>query len=170
MDHLDTDAVKQKFRPRSMRLHEWNYASAGWYFVTICTRDRYPFFGEIDEEGKMNLNPLGKIVEEYWLKIRSLHSSIELDEYMIMPDHLHGILIIDHEYEEKMPRRWQKGSLGVMMNQFKGATTKQIWAMGYKDFAWQRNFYDHVIRNEKDLQRIREYIFSNPEAEAWRDK
>lgn len=150
-----------------MRHQGWNYASAGWYFVTICTKDRHPFFGKIDEAGKMNLNSMGKIVEEYWLRIAALHSSIELDEYMIMPDHIHGILIIDHEYEEKLPRRWQKGSLGIIMNQFKGATLKRIRAAGFGDFAWQRNFYDHVIRNEKDLQRIREYIFHNPEVKAF---
>ncbi len=166
----DSLADAQKLRPRSMRLQEWNYASAGWYFITICTKDRYPYFGEIDEEGKMNFNGRGKIAEECWLTIPSLHSSIELDEFVIMPDHLHGILIINHEYDEKLPRRWQKGSLGVIVNQFKGAVVKRIRASEYGDFAWQRSFYDHVIRNEKDLERIHEYIFHNPETKAFENE
>ena len=146
-----------------MRHQGWNYAGHGWYYVTICTNERHLFFGEVDEEGAMHLNAISEIVKECWLLIPHFRSYVELDEWVIMPHHLHGILVINREEEEKLPRRWQKGSLGAIVNQFKGATTKHIRAMGGTPFAWQRNFYDHIIRNEKDLKRIRTYIINNPE-------
>lgn len=155
-----------------MRHQGWNYATTGWYFVTICIKGRSPFFWKLDEEGRMILNECGTIVEQEWLRMAKVKSSLELDEYRIMPDHLHGIVTIDNEdaadpEELASGDHWQAGCLGAIIGRFKERCTKRIRKEGHPLFSWQRNFYDHVIRNEKDLERIREYIHRNPTAEVF---
>lgn len=137
-------------------------------------------FGDI-VEGEMQLSPIGTIVTEEWLKTPELRSYVTLDMYVVMPNHLHGILIIDGDdvdavktsrwdvsetHQETRQRRVSTGlrrhSLGAVVNQFKTACTKRIRAAGYPDFTWQSRFHDHVIRSEKSLEKIREYIMNNP--------
>jgi REP element-mobilizing transposase RayT len=157
-----------------LRYQSWNYAGNGWYFVTICTKERMSWFGNIDEKGNMRLNDFGKIIKEEWRKIAEGRSNVELDEYSIMQDHFHGIIAVynDEALEpDDLPKKdhWQKGCLGVIINQFKGACTRRIRDEGHHSFSWQRNFNDHIIRNEKDLERIRKYIRENPEAWVYRN-
>ena len=163
---------EKTFRPLSLRYQGWNYAATGWYFVTICTKERIPFFGNIDGNGQMNLNKCGQIVGEEWLRMAKVRSSLELDEYSIMPDHIHGIVIIENEdaadpEDLTSANHWQAGCLGAVIGRFKERCTKRIRKAGYSSFLWQRNFYDHIIRNEKDLERIREYMHKNPTVEAF---
>lgn len=168
---------KKKHRRPSLRHPAWDYAGSGWYFVTICVRDKACLFGEINDEGGVQLGTIGRIVAEEWQKTPTIRPYVSLDEWVIMPSHLHGILIIDDSCvgaprrgaptTERDVSHWRSGCLGAIIGRFKETCTKRIRAMGYDDFAWQRNFYDHVIRNEKDLERIRVYIHENPERWAF---
>ncbi len=159
---------------RSIRLKEYDYTNPNWYYITICTHNKKCFFGEIKEE-KMLLNNPGKIVEEEWLKTREIREYIDLDNYVIMPNHFHGIII-----ESSVgATRWvapqapqaptalkattlQPCSLAAIIGQFKSKVTKRIKQIGIHNFKWQRNYYEHIIRNEEDLFRIRKYIELNP--------
>lgn len=171
-------SFQNKYRIASTRLREWDYARAGMYFVTLCTRDRVRFFGEI-VCGEMHLSPIGEIVAEEWQKTSQVRPNVELDAWVIMPNHLHGVLVITHQISKSTivetfrrnvsttnanapTARLRPNSLGSIIGQFKSICTKRIWAAGFRDFAWQTRFYDHLIRNEKSLQKIREYVINNP--------
>jgi REP element-mobilizing transposase RayT len=115
----------------------------------------------------MKLSTTGEIVTEEWEKTGSLRKNVELDEYIIMPNHLHGIIVL-HKIVGTLRRGVHKSdrliadSLGSIIGQFKGACTRRIRANGKMDFAWQPRYFDHIIRNEIDLHRIRKYIHENP--------
>jgi REP element-mobilizing transposase RayT len=164
-----------RYRIESDRLQHWDYASSAWYFITICTKKKEAFFGEIIKD-EMQLSPLGTIVEEEWKRTRDIRSNVTLDEYVIMPNHLHAILqiVVIHPLEtepvethscaslQSNTLRRPPRSLGAIIAGFKSAVTKRIRATGRHDFAWQRGYYDHIIRNGGDLHRIRRYIHLNP--------
>jgi putative transposase len=159
---------RDRYRIESTRLSGWDYAGAGWYFVTLCTRNHTCFFGDV-VDGVMHLSPIGEIVAEEWQKTPLIRPNVRLDEWVIMPNHLHGIIIIEPVETSRRdvsttttPSRLKAGSLGAIIGQVKSICTKRIWAIGYTDFAWQTRFYDHIIRNESSLKRIREYIVNNP--------
>jgi len=159
---------KGKYRVESARLHGWDYSAAGWYFVTICTQHMHCFLGSI-ADGEMHLSPSGQIVAEEWQKTEHIRPNINLDAWIIMPNHLHSIIIIHNVVETprrgvstNAPSRLMPSSLGAIICQFKSMCTKRIRKAGFLAFAWQPRFYDHIIRNEKSLQRIREYIINNP--------
>ncbi|MBD2295253.1 transposase [Anabaena sphaerica FACHB-251] len=165
---------KNKYRIESARCPKWDYTSNGYYFVTICTYNKHPFFGEIIN-GEMVLNLISEIVAVEWQKTEEIRPNIKLDAWVIMPNHLHGIVIIDKTLVETTRRvvsthrnvstdktRLQSNSLGSIIGQFKSVCTKQIWAAGYTDFRWQSRFHDHIIRDEEALNQIREYIINNP--------
>jgi len=90
---------QQKYRIPSIRLKHWDYSSSGWYFITICTYQKTCYFGEIIN-GKMELSEIGKIAEKYWLEIPKHFSNIRLDEFVIMPNHIHGIIVIEYKIHE----------------------------------------------------------------------
>jgi len=171
---------RNKYRIKSTRLVDWDYTTAWWYYVTICTKNHECFFGEIKKRDVV-LSEIGKIIKEEWLKTKLVRENIELDEFVIMPNHIHGIIIIDdvettgsviskekkEAFQQETTQRvvftkLQKNSLGSIIGQFKSVCTKRIRRMGIKDFQWQSNYYDHIIRNQKDLDRIRKYIQQNP--------
>ena len=118
---------------KKLRLQGFDYSSPGWYYVTICTKDRIEWFGEI-KKNKMILNASGQIVLNVWNQIPQHYQGISIDELVIMPNHLHGIIII-----EPIRRNY---------NDF--------------DFSWQKSFHDHIIRNEQSIYNIRKYIKENP--------
>ena len=124
-------------------------------------------FGEI-EDGEMRLSGIGEIVSEGWQKTEQIRANVKLDGWIVMPNHIHGIIILtnDHRKNVETTRRvvstLKPNSLGSIIGQFKSTTTKRIHSIGHSDFAWQSRFYDHIIRNEKSLQKIREYIHNNP--------
>ena len=160
---------------RSIRLQGYDYSQPGAYFVTICVHDRECLFGEI-VDGVMVRNDFGRIVTEEWTRSAELRSEIELDNCVIMPNHFHGIAIFventdggdecrgDRPVAPTVPGPRPK-SLGAMMAGFKSAVTKRINEL--RDApgvpVWQRNYYEHVIRDEADYNRIAEYISTNPQ-------
>jgi putative transposase len=162
---------RDRYRVESARLPGWDYRTAGWYFVTVCTKDRIPFFGRV-VDGDVILSRMGEIVTEEWQRTPEVRPNVVLDEWILMPNHLHGIIVIvDTPDPVETPRRGvstttgqrlMAGSLGAIMGQIKSVCTKRIWAAGDTDFGWQSRFHEHIIRDEGSLQRIRQYIINNP--------
>lgn len=151
---------QETFRIESTRLKVWDYSNPWWYYVTINTKDHVEYLGCVATE-KIDLNELGKVVEECWNKIPKHFKMVELDYYTVMPNHVHGIIIIqDVETPDRASLR--KPNLGQIINQFKGSVKRWANQNGYESFSWQPRFYDHIIRNEKELYNIRKYIEMNP--------
>ena len=176
---------------RSIRLRGYDYSSYGAYFLTICTHQQTMLFGEIID-GEMALNGLGRIVEQEWSKSEQMRAEIKLDEWIVMPNHFHGIVWITHhskidDQHFGMGNRRGNGrgvrpdaptspstqtvltgpkskSVGALVAGFKSAVTKRINTMRGMPGSpvWQRNYYEHVIRDEVALNRIRRYIIENP--------
>lgn len=166
---------------RSIRLPNYDYASNGAYFVTICTQNKQYWFGDIID-GKMILNKYGIIVSESWKWLHDQYDYIKLDAHIIMPNHLHGIIIIYHQIGDLRctggsryigdlcfmgdsriaPTKFK--SLGRLIGAFKTVSTKRINEIYYDGQIklWQRNYYEHIIRNEIELNNIRKYINDNP--------
>jgi putative transposase len=155
---------------KSIRLKNYDYSQPGGYFVTICTKGRKSCFGQIVDE-KINLSSVGEIVKGCWLGIPEHLKNVKLDEWVIMPNHIHGIIVIidsvGTDYNLSLRKnRFQHitpKSLSYIIATFKSAVSRQINRIGAgNDFAWQSRFYEHIIRNENELHRIREYIQNNP--------
>ena len=157
---------------RSIRLQEYDYSRAGAYFVTICTKNRKCLFGDVIG-GQMVLNDAGQIVVDEWTKTALIRDEIQLDEWVVMPNHFHGIVWITHgtarhcrgDRPVAPTAGPQPRSLGAMIAGFKSAVTKGINELRQTPGAklWQRNYYEHIVRNENELNRIRQYIINNPE-------
>lgn len=164
-----------KYRPdlynrRSIRLKEYDYSSEGCYFITICCADRLPLFGMVDDQ-KMYLNEYGQIANDEWFNSLNKRNGIELDEFIVMPNHIHGIITLTEDFhrEHKIrhkgvcntPLQSPTHTLGAIIRGYKGAVTSRL-----KEYLgeniWQRNYYEHIIRNEKSYLRIAEYISNNP--------
>ena len=153
---------KNKFKVDSARLKNWNYSTPWWYYITICTKDMRCRFGEVNK-GKMILNDLGTIVEQLWMDIPKHYSAVELDYNVIMPNHFHGVVIINDVETGPAPSlQMKRPALGNIVGSFKSAVSKWAHKNNYNNFKWQSRFYDHIIRNESDLRRIRTYIQNNP--------
>jgi REP element-mobilizing transposase RayT len=160
---------------RSIRLREYDYRGAGAYFVTICTFKRECLFGEV-VNGEMQLTDAGFIAVECWQGIPDHFSHVELDEFVAMPNHVHGIIVLDDsmkahvgalvgaQHAAPLPSNVIPGSLSAIIRSFKSAATKRINEIRKNSCSpvWQRNYYEHVIRNKDDLARIRRYLAENP--------
>jgi REP element-mobilizing transposase RayT len=165
----------------SIRLREYDYSQPGGYFVTLCTHRRECILGDI-AGGNVQLNQFGEIVKEEWLRTEQIRPEITMDEFMVMPNHMHGIIMINpvgatrrvaqkYRATHRVARTGTgrpcgpvAGSIGAIMGQFKSIVTKRINSLGKTPLTpiWQRNYYEHVIRDEDDLNRIRQYIIDNP--------
>ncbi|MGB8316872.1 MAG: transposase [Ignavibacteriaceae bacterium] len=153
---------RNKYRVEPNRLKCWDYSTPGWYYITICTRNMKCWFGKIEDE-KVVLNGFGKTVEDFWKNIPDHYEKIELDYFVVMPNHMHGIIIINSVETGHAPSLQHHGAtLGNVIGSFKSAVTKWAHQNGFTTFSWQARFYDHIIRNEADLFRIRNYIQNNP--------
>ncbi len=171
---VEMTLFKNRYRIQSSRLVGWDYASEGWYFVTICTRQCSKVFGHTID-GEMHPTPLGKIASQFWAEIPQ-HSPLgtEIDAYVVMPNHIHGIIIIDRDVpgrdvacnvstDDSMAQISPKsGSLSAIVRSYKSAVKRWARANGYSSFDWQERFYDHIIRSENALEQICDYILSNP--------
>lgn len=159
------------YHRKSIRLPGHDYAQAGAYFVTLVTWGRDCLFGQV-VDGGMVLNDFGKIVQEEWERTAIVRQNVELGAYIVMPNHLHGILVINDGVgasrrlapttEAISPK---PGSLGAIMAQFKSMVTKRIWKSDESMNGtpiWQRNFHDRIIRNDHEMGKIWQYIESNP--------
>ena len=149
-------------RKSKIRLEEYDYSQTNHYSVTICSNKRKECFGEI-KNNEMILNNYGSIIKQKWEWLPQQYPYVELDEYIIMPNHLHGILIINNSIRTGHDLSLHKiKPLSSLIGAFKTTSSKLIRQNGLSDFAWQRSFHDHIIRNEKSLDSIREYIVNNP--------
>lgn len=185
---------------RSIRLQGYDYSQNGAYFITLCTQDRKPIFGKI-VGGEMQLSPFGIIVRDEWLKTAEMRKNIEMDEFVIMPNHIHGIIVIDDRGWVRLEMNGTadldgtgtldlstgtvhraptapaiekfgkptSNTIPTIIRGYKAAVTKQINTIQINagiynkpERIWQKNYYEHVIRNEVSLNKIREYIMSNP--------
>ena len=173
----------EKHHRRSIRLKDYDYSQTGFYFVTICTQNRKSLFGEI-LDGEMRLNDAGQMIQSVWNELPQHYTGVEVDEFVVMPNHVHGIIILnvgagpsacpDNMQPELQARKGQpRGvaptlSLPDLVHRFKSLTTSRyrlgVTQNGWLTFPgrlWQRNYYEHIIRNENDLDEIREYIINN---------
>jgi putative transposase len=167
---------------RSIRLPGYDYTQAGAYFVTICTHQRQHLFGEIID-GQMYLNLCGQVVVSRWQNIPHHFPCVKLDEFILMPDHLHGIIVIGDGQGEgiafpdggsldlesfqgnAMPLRGtETDSLGAIVQNFKSVSTRKINQINRspRTPVWHRNYHERIIRDETALQNIRRYIAANP--------
>ena len=144
---------------KSNRLKKFDYSSAGYYFVTICVQDRACCFGDVIND-KMVINEYGKIVEKFWFEIPKHNKNASLDIFQIMPNHLHGIVVINPVGADII--RPYGAGLSKIIGYFKQTASKIIRRSGFISFSWQKSFYDHIIRTGESLDKIREYIQNNP--------
>ena len=161
----------------SIRLKDYKYSQAGAYFVTLCAWQRECLFGEM-VNGEMILNDMGRIIAEEWAKADTVRKNVVLDEFVVMPNHFHGIIVFtepavtvtyggccqNRATHRVAPTGSVSGSLGALLGQFKSIATKRINRCRNNPGCpvWQRNYYERVIRDDNELSRAREYIVSNP--------
>ncbi|MBB6218761.1 REP element-mobilizing transposase RayT [Anaerosolibacter carboniphilus] len=152
---------KESPKRKSIRLKDYDYGQAGYYFVTVCTVNRNSLFGKIvgvDDPVHpplMQKNQIGEIVFECWNRINRIYPNVVTDEFCLMPNHIHGIVLISEMVGQGRP------TLQKIMQGFKSVTTRMCFKYGYRNI-WQKSYYEHVIRNEQELNEIREYIINNP--------
>lgn len=166
------------FRQRkSPRLRGYDYSQSGAYFVTICCHERQPFFGQI-VAGEMVLNETGMLASQCWIDQPGHFPALELDLWVMMPNHMHGILILtdpaailptppDHPTASNpnhTPAGSTRPSLGSIINTYKGAVTRseRLRRAEPELRLWQGRYHDHIIRSAADLERIRAYVMANP--------
>jgi REP element-mobilizing transposase RayT len=174
------EKYQNKYRIPSARLQTWNYGANAPYFVTICTHGRECFFGKIvvttnsletpklgvsTKLGVSNtLSPIGQLAQKYWDEIPNHFPFVKLGAFVVMPNHVHGIIIIDKpgDLSVETPNLGVSTTLGNIINQYKRAVT--IGARHINPvFAWQSRFHDHIIRDDRSFQNISNYINRNPQ-------
>jgi REP element-mobilizing transposase RayT len=174
-----SNKYKNKYKTKSLRLQNFDYSSDGAYFITICTGQTVQYFGGI-EQSMMNLSSLGIIANILWYEIKSHARHCKLGEFVVMPNHIHGILILgDHDaapvetrhalspqqQQPIVPNRFQnqgKNTISAIVGGYKSAVTKHASRLGF-DFQWQRNYWEHIIRNDDEYSCIAQYILENPQ-------
>ena len=175
-------ALRQPKRPyshrRSIRLRGYDYRQSGVYFVTICAYQQRKLFGSV-VDGTVALTPAGEVARDEWRRIAQARANVELDHYVVMPNHVHGLLIISERTEPNIDQRKDfllkqsrgvpAGSLGAIINHYKAAVSRRIRSnqLDCKTQIWQRNYCDHIVRHEAALNEIRKYIAENPA--RWHD-
>ena len=183
MDNL----FNNKYRIPSARLQSWNYANEGMYFITICTKNRINYFGEIGANGldgpTLQPTEIGKIAHSQWYKSVELRPdmNLELGEFVVMPNHTHGILIIDkmdtinvetlqcnvsttnatNKNEQMAKISPQSGTISTIIRSYKSVASKNARLI-HADFTWQSRFHDHIIRDSQSFENIQHYITNNP--------
>ena len=176
---------KNKYRISSARLQTWDYSNNGAYFITICTQNRHHFFGHIQNQ-EMQLSEIGKLASQFWNEIPNHFPMVELGNFVVMPNHVHGILIIDKKNDLSFPNsvvetrqclvstihsnsiigssRFQnqgKNTISSIVGSYKSIVTKMARQIN-PNFAWQSRFHDHIIRNSRSFDNIQNYIEQNP--------
>lgn len=184
------EKYQNKYRISSAHLQTWDYGSNAAYFITICSKNRKHYFGEIVDK-KMELNETGKLAYQFWIEIPVHFPFIELGNFVVMPNHMHGILIIDKNNTnvetgqcpvstntnpdtnkiDKTPGqlRFQnqgKNTISSIVGSYKSVVSKHAHKI-HSGFAWQSRFHDHIIHDAKSFERIRHYIANNPA--NWKD-
>lgn len=149
-----TKFMNKPVRKRN-RLKDYDYSTNGYYFVTICSKDKNKTFGSISnpEQNYTKYSKLGFIIEKHILNIEKHYDDVRINKYVIMPNHVHMIVVIGCNDNNRV----EKHSLSIIVGQFKAGVTKEARAT-----VWQRNFHDHIIRTQEDYERIWRYIDANP--------
>ncbi len=188
---MTMDKYQNKYRIPSTRLQNWDYRSAGAYFITTNARNGEYYFGDV-VDAKMQLSNIGVIADILWYEIINHTNNVELGEFVVMPNHIHGILILNGDDncddgrgrddacivstdmdtdtgESKNSKNQQttkispkSGSVSCIIGSYKSAVSKHTNRLGF-EFEWQERFYDHIIRNDKSYIRIANYIINNPQ-------
>lgn len=173
MNHL----FKNKYKTTSIRLQNWDYGWDGSYFITICTENMQHFFGEIETSGKMNFSDAGNTASTIWEMIPKTFPYAHLGEFIVMPNHIHGIIIIDKRYldnennsMDNLKTGGKTGCKNPMLNEnisriirwYKGRTAFEIRKLINSNFKWQSGFYDNIIRSLNAYINISNYIIKNP--------
>jgi len=163
---------------KHLRLSGWDYSSESVYFITICCNEKQQYLGRI-YNNKVELSEIGMVASQYWVEIPYHYPHVKLDEFVIMPNHIHGLLILDYsligsnkpkyiisgESHNKVSNQFSKplkNSISVIVNQYKSSVKRWCNRNSLSYFKWQPRFYDQVLRNDKSIDIIREYIFTNP--------
>ena len=172
------DSNARQHKRRSIRLQGYDYSQVGAYYITVCTRDRECLFGDV-VDGQMQLNEAGKIIQSVWYELPHSYEGVALNAFIITPNHVHGVIVISapvgaiHESPlpsdksrataERVPDR-RRMLLAKLVGRFKMVTAKQINALRGSSGKplWQRSYYEHVIRDDRSLNRIGQYIADNP--------
>jgi len=180
-----TNLYQGKYRIPSARWQHWDYGSDAAYFITVCTKNREHYFGEI-ENGKMCLSHIGILADVFWHEIKNHSKNVELDSFVVMPNHIHGILILDGNNndgnavetthalspQQQSPQptngtighqRFQnqgKNTVSSIIGSYKSAISKHANRLGLI-IDWQSRFYEHIIRDDAEYSRIAEYIEAN---------
>lgn len=179
------EKFQNKYRIASARLQNWDYGWNAAYFVTICTHGREHYFGDI-VDGEMQLSEIGQIANKYWNEIPQHFPFIELGVFVVMPNHAHGIVVINKPdngrtvetlHATSLPKPSpsvknnknemmasispKQGSLSTIIRSYKSVVTKNARKI-HADFEWQSRFHDHIIRNDKSFKNISNYIINNP--------
>ncbi|MGD9732324.1 MAG: transposase [Desulfamplus sp.] len=177
------EKFKNKYRIASARATWWNYGWAGAYFITICTQNREHFFGEI-KNYRINLSRVGVIADILWHEIPYHAKNVELGSFVVMPNHIHGILILTENntntvetlrvetlhatsLQQKNQNKTMSAispkpdTVSAIIRSYKSAVTKHANRLGFTN-GWQSRFHDHIIRNDAEYQRINDYIETNP--------
>ena len=177
---MNTTRYKNKYRIESTRLRHWDYGENGYYFITICVKNRECLLGSI-KNGEMILSEIGRIAYQCWQEIPVHFPFVRLDKFVIMPNHVHGIIVIDKPLNMNVETQNlaslqinnrfgpQSKNMASIIRGFKIGVKKLITMENSRDtkfcvsvFQWQSRFYDHIIHNEAELHKIREYIVNNP--------
>ncbi|WP_048921289.1 transposase [Rufibacter radiotolerans] len=165
------------FSKNNRRLADYDYRCEGLYFITICTQDRWPFFGDV-KNGQMELSDEGLVAQDYWLELEQHWSRVFLGEFVVMPNHIHGILGLEGSAAESPLKKEndlevlsaaskaevrkemmatispKSGSISRIVGSYKAACTKMIRSMSNKPFGWQPRFHDRVVRSQRELVQI----------------
>ncbi len=161
-----------KYRVESSRLRIWDYSAPGVYFITSNTQRHTSWFGTINS-GQMMLNRIGNYANKCWNEIPCHFPNVILDEYIIMPNHVHGLIIITKRISNDVtvetghaPSLQRENrhmiTLSDIVGGFKSAVTRWVHDNNFTQFEWQSRFYDRIIRNERELNNVRKYIIENP--------
>ena len=158
---------------KSKRLNGWDYSSSGLYFITICCNNRQTVLGKICQN-EVILSDIGNKAKEYWLEIPLHFPHVKLDEFIIMPNHIHGLLILDysthspdhdriyHKVNKNQFSHSVKNSISVIINQYKSSLKRWCNQNGFDLFNLQGRFYDQILRDDTALEKTRAYILNNP--------
>jgi putative transposase len=165
---------KDKYRVESARLKDWDYSHPGFYFVTVCTYQREHCLGVVTDNTAEH-STAGEIVWDEWMKTETIRPNVRIDALVVMPNHVHAIVVITHRVDEAMeetlqrnvstipnPSRLKRNSLGAIVGQIKIQCTKRIRVAGMPEFDWQERFWDEILWDEKAIANVRQYIENNP--------